>query len=346
MTSLDEVKKYYGQTITSQDDLKTTACCTAEKPPQHILDALNNLHPKIHDTYYGCGLIAPDELEDLRILDLGSGTGHDVYLLAQLTGPKGYVLGVDMTDEQLEIAREYEKFHQEKFGYSERNTEFFKGYIENLDMIDTDSIDLVVSNCVVNLSNNKEAVLNEIYRVLKPGGEFYFSDVYSSRRIPKKLQEDSVLWGECLSGALYWNDFLHLAQKVGFNDPRLVKDKQIAPKNAELEATLGDIKFYSVTYRLFKIEDLEYDCEDYGQIVTYNGTITNHSEEWQLDNHHTFRTNEKMRVCMNTYLILGRSRFEKHFTFESPEPLTHLGIFPDCGKGIPFESSGSVSKCC
>jgi len=101
----------------------------------------------------------------------------------------------------------------------------------------------------------------------------YFSDVYSDRRIPADLQKDAVLWGECLSGALYWNDFLRTAQAAGFTDPRAMASNVITIQNEELEARVGDIKFYSVTYRLWKIDGLEPDCEDYGQAVAYRGTV-------------------------------------------------------------------------
>jgi len=347
MTSKEsEVKEYYGKTITHQNDLKTTACCTTEKPPQHILNALNKLHPEVRNTYYGCGLIAPDELKGLTILDLGSGSGHDVYLLSQLVGENGKVIGVDMTEEQLTIARKYQEFHQENFGHGSSNVVFHQGYIENLSMILDQTIDVVVSNCVVNLSNKKEEVFKEVYRVLKPGGEFYFSDVYSSKRIPQFLQQNSTLWGECLSGALYWNDFLNLVKKVGFHDPRLVKDKLIEPRNADLEHILGSIKFYSATYRLFKLDELELDCENYGQTVTYLGTIENYPDQWVLDTHHLFPVNQPIPVCRNTFLILKKSRFKYRFVFQSPQPLEHLGIFPECGKDIPFSSSDGASRCC
>jgi len=103
-----------------------------------------------------------------------------------------------------------------------------KGYIETLDLLDIpdNSYDIVISNCVVNLSPDKDAVLRQVHRILKPGGEFYFSDVYSDRRIPPELVQDPVLFGECISGALYWNDFYRKAKRAGFMDPRIIKKKQ------------------------------------------------------------------------------------------------------------------------
>jgi arsenite methyltransferase len=106
---------------------------------------------------------------------------------------------------------------------------------------------------VINLSPDKDAVLREAFRVLKPGGELYFSDVYSDRRVPKDLVENSVLYGECLSGALYWNDFLNIAKRCGFTDPRVVEDSRITISNKQIENLIGHINFYSATYRLFKI---------------------------------------------------------------------------------------------
>ena len=96
-------------------------------------------------------------------------------------------------------------------------------------------MDIVISNCVINLCQDKERVLQQIYRVLKNGGEFYFSDVYSTRRVPDDLRNDKVLWGECLSGALYWNDFINLCKKVGFSDVRLVKSNRTTVNNREIE---------------------------------------------------------------------------------------------------------------
>lgn len=147
-----------------------------------------------------------------RILDLGCGTGRDVYALAQLVGPSGSLVGVDMTAEQLAVAREHLAFHAEQFGYA--NVSFLEGTIEALESLPLEpaSFDVVVSNCVLNLSTDKAAVLQGVKRLLKPGGEMYFSDVYVDRRLPEAVRRDPVLYGECLGGALYWNDFLRLAR--------------------------------------------------------------------------------------------------------------------------------------
>ena len=231
----ENAKEYYGKSLKGTKDLKTNCCTCSEKPPKHVSVALSQLHDDIISHYYGCGLVIPDELEGLTCLDLGCGAGHDVYILSKLVGEKGKVYGVDMTKEQLEIAEKYKDYQAKAFGYEKSNVEFINGYIEKLTDIPDNSIDLIVSNCVVNLCPNKKDVFSEAYRVLKPGGEMYFSDVYSDRRIPLELLHDPVLHGECLSGALYWNDFLSLVKSVGFKSPRLVKDKKITIENEEIE---------------------------------------------------------------------------------------------------------------
>tara|TARA_A100001015_G_scaffold143419_1_gene159106 strand:+ start:2713 stop:3777 length:1065 start_codon:yes stop_codon:yes gene_type:complete len=346
---LKDTRDYYGKVLQKSSDLKTNACCTIIKYPKHILEAFKNIHTDIMESYYGCGLVIPDCLSNTRIIDLGCGTGRDVYLLSQFVGENGRVLGVDMTDEQLNKANKYITYHQQKNKYSQSNVEFRKGYIELLEQLELapSSYDIIVSNCVVNLSPNKEAVFQQVYNLLKTGGEFYFSDVYSSQRIPNSLKKDSVLWGECLSGALYWNDFIHLAKKCGFTDPRLVKSSPITIKNSELEKKVGNIKFYSATYRLFKLPALlEPDCEDYGQAVIYKGTINNHPSYWDLDEHHRIFTNKIFCVCGNTWNMLYHSRFAPHFEFIGNFE-NHYGIFEGCGKGLPFQTdSTSTSSCC
>jgi len=334
----EDVQNYYGKVLQQTDDLKTNACCTSSSLPRHVKVALANVHDEVLSRYYGCGLIAPQLLENMHIMDLGSGSGRDCYVLSQWVGENGRILGVDMTEEQLAVALKHEQYHCDKFGYSNKNTEFRLGYIEKLDELDLpdNSFDIIVSNCVINLSPDKEAVLKEAFRLLKPGGELYFSDVYSDRRVPDELVNDPVLYGECLSGALYWNDFENLAKKVGFLDPRLVEDDVITIENEAVQNKIGHIGFYSATYRLFKIEGLEPFCEDYGQAVIYRGGILNSEEHFVLDKHHLIEKGKVFPVCGNTWLMLHETRFKTHFEFIGSFE-NHYGIFGDCGTTLPFD---------
>ena len=278
------------------------------------------------------------------MLDLGCGAGRDVYISSQLVGAKGKVIGVDMTEEQISVAKEYQAHHAEKFGFD--NVEFHKGLIENLDAIESledNSVDIIISNCVINLCPDKEAVLKSCYRLLKPGGELYFSDVYSNRRVPQSLRDDPVLWGECLSGALYWNDFQNLAKKCGFADPRLVEDAPITVNNDDVQNTISKagqdkLEFYSATYRLFKLDSLEPFCEDFGQAVIYKGTIPRFESGWALDDHHYMETGKVFPVCGNTFNMLKETRFEEHFDFVG-DFSAHYGIFDGCGTSMPFSSA-------
>lgn len=341
------VQEYYGKTLQNSGDLKTTACCDISQVPEWLRSLLSNVHEEVLDRYYGCGLVAPALLEGCRILDLGCGSGRDVYVLAQLVGKTGSVVGIDMTSEQLEVARGHQAYHAEKFGYD--NITFIEGYIEQLDQmgLEPHSFDIIVSNCVVNLSPNKEAVLSGVKHLLKAGGEFYFSDVYANRRVPIDVKNDPVLYGECLGGALYWNDFLRIAHQFGFIDPRLVEDRPLYVTDPVLKNKVGSIQFYSATFRLFNLDQLETACEDYGQAVIYHGTIPEHPHRILLDKHHDIETGKVFPVCGNTWLMLQDTRFSKHFTFIG-DFSKHYGIFQGCGSVIPFENTviNLSGQCC
>lgn len=334
----ESVQKYYGQDLNTSSDLKTNACCTQVSYPNKIKQILGQIHDEVMSKYYGCGLTIPNELEGLKILDLGSGSGRDCFLASKLVGPNGYVIGVDMTDEQLAVAEKHISYHTDKFGYTKPNVTFKKGQIENLDElnISSNSLDLIISNCVINLSVNKPKVLKDCYNLLKQGGEMYFSDVYVNKRITKELASDPVIYGECLGGALYWNDFYHFAKEAGFTDPRIVEASAITVENVELQEKLSEYEFYSVTYRLFKMDELEKDCEDYGQAVVYKGTLEGCDNSFTLDHDHTFEKGKVVRVCGNTFSMLQGSRFKKHFEFIG-DFNKHYGIFPGCGTSNPFQ---------
>src|SRR5215471_14898494 len=239
--NLEVVKEYYGKVLKGSKDLKTSACCDGGGVPAELEALLANVHEEVRAKYYGCGIVVPQALRGARVLDLGSGSGRDVYLIAQLVGTEGEVVGIDMTDEQLAVAQSHIDWHMRAFGYPRRNVRFLKGYIEKLGELGLEpgSFDAIVSNCVINLSIDKMAVLRGAYDLLKPGGELYFADVYCDRRLPDGVRADPALYGDCLGGALYWNDFLSMAKRAGFLAPRLMTSKPIDIKNETMKRKLG-----------------------------------------------------------------------------------------------------------
>src|SRR5581483_9132634 len=228
--TLEAVRNYYGRVLQSTKDLQTSACCTAERLPPHLAEIEALIHDEVKDKFYGCGSPLPPALEGATVLDLGCGSGRDTFILSKLVGERGQVIGVDMTPEQLSVAEKHRDYHRQQFGYARSNVRLVSGYIEDLASADLapNSVDVVVSNCVVNLSPDKRRVLSEIFRVLKPGGELYFSDVFAWRRVPEAQRNDPVLIGECLGGALYIEDFRRILREVGCLDYR--KDR--APAHA------------------------------------------------------------------------------------------------------------------
>lgn len=321
-----EVSAYYAG-LSSNSDLKTDApCCTTEAPPKYVLDVMPMIADEVVMRFYGCGSPIPPALEGMTVLDLGCGTGRDVYVLSKLVGPTGKVIGVDMTPEQLEIAQKYQDYHAEQFGFPS-NVEFRLGYIEDLKAcgIEDNSIDLVVSNCVVNLSPFKDLVMAEVYRVLKPGGELYFSDVYCDRRMPEELRRDPVLVGECLGGALYEQDFRDLMAKVGWphfvhtvEDPMHVGD-------LNLETKLGFMSFTSCTVRAIKVDGLEATEEDYGQNATYLGGMPEMPRYFDFDTDLRFIKGKPKAISANTARMLEASRYGKFFDITRQK--NHRGRF-------------------
>ncbi len=336
--SIEAVRDYYGKVLQTSADLKTDACCTSAGMPDYLKQALSKVHDEVLAKFYGCGLVLPEAVEGTRVLDLGCGSGRDVYALAQLVGASGDVVGVDMTDEQLSVAEKHVEWHRDRFGYASANTHFLKGYIEKLPELDLKpaSFDLVVSNCVVNLSPDKSAVLRGAHDLLKPGGEIYFADVYADRRLDEEIKQDPVLLGECLGGALYWNDFLQIARQSGFMDPRLVSARLLEVHDPSIIDKIGAARFVSATYRLFKIDAVEEGCENYGQTAIYLGGIANHDDVFHLDAHRAFPRGQVVPVSGNTHKILAASRLRQHFELIG-NCRRHYGLFPGGGAKDPFK---------
>ncbi|MBS0212010.1 MAG: methyltransferase domain-containing protein [Proteobacteria bacterium] len=339
-----DVRHYYGEVLHSTRDLRTGACCSSESMPTGMHALLEDLHPEIKERFYGCGSPFPPAIEGLTVLDLGCGVGRDVYLLSRLVGESGQVIGVDMTPEQLQIARRHQAWHADRYGYAQSNVRFEEGLIERLDEcgIDDASVDVVVSNCVLNLSAEKERVLAEILRVLKPGGELYFADVYADRRIPDALRGDPVLLGECLAGALYVEDFRRLMARLGCADVRCVSQAPIPLVDPAIEAKIGMVAFRSMTMRAFRLP-LEDRCEDFGQLAVYRGSVPGMPHAFTLDDHHRFETGRPLRVCGNTFDMLAKSRYVEHFDLAGDKRV-HFGLF-DCAPAATAAPAGAGSCC-
>ncbi len=341
--NLDAVKEYYGKTLRDVSDLKTNACCCTEAIPDSHRKILEEIDEEIKSKFYGCGSPIPAALAGRTVLDLGCGTGRDTYLVSQLVGDDGFAIGVDMTAEQLTVARRHQDAQARRFSLPKTNVDFRQGYIEDLAAlgISENSIDVVISNCVINLSPEKERVFAEIFRVLKPGGELYFSDVFAGRRLPPELRHDPVLRQECMGGAMYIEDFRRLLCDLGCLDYRVVARSRISIGNPEIEARAGMVDFYSMTVRAFKLASLEDICEDYGQVAYYLGTIPDHPSSFVLDDHHTFVTGKPMLVCGNSAAMVEETRFGKHFKVVGDRSV-HYGPF-DCG---PVPSGKSNDGTC
>ena len=206
----------------------------------------------------GCG--NPTALAELKageaVLDLGSGGGIDVLLSARRVGPSGKAYGLDMTDEMLSLARE----NQKKAGAT--NVEFLKGEIEHIPLPDN-SVDVIISNCVINLSADKDQVIREAFRVLKPGGRFAVSDVVTRGQVPEALRRDMLLWVGCIAGALEENEYKSKLNAAGFENANIeptrvyrVEDARefLAGKGIDVDAMAKEVdgKFMGAFIRAVK----------------------------------------------------------------------------------------------
>ena len=305
------------------------------------------------------------------MLDLGCGSGRDVYIAAALVGESGSVVGVDMTEQQLETATTHaHAYATATLGYAKSNMTFLKGYIEDLGALGLApaSIDLAISNCVVNLSSDKHAVLASLFTILSPGGEFHFSDVFSDVDLPEDVRTHKVLVGECLGGAVTEAFFADAAMRAGFAQPLQVTKREIEVHDPELKALLGAARFYSVTYRLFKLKPPSstpgHPKPSEGAVVRYMGGYEGQEEEYTLAEGVVFPKGKfkgtwKGVRSGDVAAILHRTWLSKYFEVfadslfdpERPQPEGPVGLPPLKGER-PSEKApckaeeGAGKKCC
>ncbi|MCT8346158.1 methyltransferase domain-containing protein [Photorhabdus temperata] len=324
---IEDIQHYYGKTLSSREDLAINVCTVDNSTSDKIKEVLKLIHPDVQNRFYGCGTPFPPLLEGTTVLDLGCGSGRDCFILSHLVGTEGKVIGIDATAEQIEFAQRFVDYHRQTFNYPSTNVHFQQGYIESLEQLNLppESIDVIVSNCVINLSVSKANVLAGMARLLKSGGEIYFSDIFSDRRLDQSLKNDQQMVCECIGDALYFEDFIRLAKTAGFNDARIINSSLKSINNKEIEAKLGGAKLYSMTLRLFKL-DLEDRCEDYGQVAIYKGNLPDAPDQFVLDQEHIFETGRAVPVCRNTADMITKSRYHTLFDLIG-DGKKHYGLF-------------------
>ncbi|HEV8185076.1 MAG TPA: methyltransferase domain-containing protein [Chthoniobacterales bacterium] len=353
-------------------------CCPTDYNPQY----LEAIPQEVIERDYGCG----DPSQYLRagetVLDLGSGTGKICFIAAQVVGEKGSVIGVDMTDEMLSVARRNAPIVAERLGFA--NVEFRKGRIQDLaldlerldeelkarpitdaasflradelaqelrvkhPLVASDSVDAVVSNCVLNLveAKAKRQLFEEIFRVLKIGGRAVISDIVSDEEVPEHLQNDPELWSGCISGALTEEGFLEAFNAAGFYGIQILKRDQ------EPWQTVEGIEFRSVTIEALKGK--QGPCVERNQAVIYRGPF---SEVLDDDNHRMER-GRRYAVCDKTYNLYRKAPYAAFFEFVEPVtpiPLEEARPF-DCSrtalrhpretKGMDYNLTTEASQCC
>jgi arsenite methyltransferase len=329
-------------------------CCPVDYKPGY----LKVIPQEVTERDYGCGDPTRYLRKDELVVDLGSGTGKICFIAAQIVGRKGKVIGVDMTDEMLEVARRNAPIVAKRIGYA--NVEFRKGRIQDLaldlelldrqlkcnsitdatsflaadelaeelrvkhPLIVSDSVDVVVSNCVLNLvePKSKRQLFEEIYRVLKKGGRAVISDIVSDEDVPEEMQIDPELWSGCISGALTEEGFLAAFEDAGFYGI------QILTRDPKPWRSVQGIEFRSVTIEAFKGKQGE--CFERNQAVIYRGPF----KEVLDDDNHRMERGRRYAVCDKTYNLDKKAPYREFFEFVDPivdVPLAEAKPF-DCSR--------------
>jgi arsenite methyltransferase len=354
-------------------------CC----PVDYESDYLKVIPQEVIERDYGCGDPSRYLREGESVLDLGSGTGKICFIAAQIVGPKGKVVGVDITDEMLEVARRNAPMVAERIGYA--NVDFRKGRIQDLaldlelldrelkrnpitdaasflaadelaeelrvkhPLVASDSIDVVVSNCALNLvePKSKRHLFDEIFRVLKKGGRAVISDIVSDEEVPERMQNDPELWSGCISGALTEEGILAAFESAGFYGIQTLK------RDVDPWRTVQGIEFRSVTIEAFKGKQGE--CFERNQAVIYRGPF----KEVLDDDNHRMERGRRYAVCDKNYNLYKKAPYREFFEFVDPildVPLAEAKPF-DCSRASrrhPKETKGhnynatteTNSKCC
>jgi len=374
-TAEDATRERYANAAT---EAEAALCCPVDYDPKY----LEIIPAEVIEKDYGCGDPSKYVKEGDVVLDLGSGTGKICFIAAQVVGEKGKVIGVDMTDDMLEVANRNAPLIADKIGYA--NVEFRKGRIQDLaldldllekqlgdhpvkdvndwmaldiltknlkqtqPLVDSESVDVVVSNCVLNLVENelKESMFEEIYRVLKRGGRAVISDIVSDEAIPEHLQQDDHLWSGCISGAYTEEGFIKAFEDAGFYGVEILK------RDKEAWQTVEGIEFRSVTVRAWKGK--EGVCLERNQAVMYKGPFKSVTD----DDGHTMRRGQSYAVCDKFFQIYGKEPYADHFEMIAPRieiPIADAMPF-DCNmdvtrspritKGIEYKVNIPGSDCC
>src|SRR5438128_6909587 len=354
-------------------------CC----PVEYDSEYLQVIPQEVIERDYGCRDPSRYLREAETVLDLGSGSGKVCLIAAQIVGPKGRVIGVDMTDEMLEVARRNAPIVAQRIGYA--NVEFRKGRIQDLaldlelldrklkenpitdaasflaadelaeelrmkrPLIASDAIDVVVSSCVLNLvePKSKPQLFDEIFRVLKKGGRAVISDIVSDEEVPEEMQSDPELWSGCISGAFTEDGFLAAFEKAGFYGIQILK-RDVNPWR-----TVEGIEFRSVTVEAFKGKQGE--CLERNQAVLYRGPF---KEVLDDDNHRMVR-GKRYAVCDKTYNLYRKAPDQELFEFVAAgvdQPVAEAKPF-DCSrtalrhpketKGLDYSATTEANnKCC
>ena len=291
--------------------------------PDSVREKLFNVSAEIKNYFHEFGAPLPPLLDGCTVLDLGAGSGRDSYLAAQLVGPTGRVIAVEPNAARLAIAEKYLDQEMNQFGYDTPNIEFHVGVPEDLSFIPDDSVDVVISNVTFNLSPDKDAYIKEVKRVLKDDGEWYFTDVFTDRRIPKELASRLDARALRLGGAMYINDFRRLAQANGFADPRYPLTFK-TPLSEEEQAMFPDIAFATITARLMNSDWTEDVCESFGEKVTYKGNLEDYPNEFLFDYNIKFPAGVEVTVCNNVSALAAHSRYKDAFEYEGNRD-QHIG---------------------